>query len=75
VDLHARPAGAFAKAAAGFGSAITLAHGEKEVDGRSVLSVMSLGATAGSEVVVKASGDDAQEAVTALGDLLAAVSA
>jgi phosphotransferase system HPr (HPr) family protein len=75
VDLHARPAGAFAQAAARFESSVSIAAGDKEVDARSVLLVMSLGATAGTEVTVKAAGPDADEAVTSLTELLAAVPA
>jgi phosphotransferase system HPr (HPr) family protein len=75
VDLHARPAGAFSQAAARFESSVSIAAGGKEVEARSVLLVMSLGATAGTEVVVKAVGPDADEAVKSLTELLAAVPA
>jgi phosphocarrier protein HPr len=73
-DLHARPAGQFSRIAAGFASRpITLAVGDKEVDARSVLLVMSLGATRGTRVTVRAEGEDADQAVQTLADLLAAV--
>jgi phosphotransferase system HPr (HPr) family protein len=65
-DLHARPAGALAVAAARFASAVSVTAGARTVDAKSVLSVMALGATSGQEVTVAASGPDAQEAVTAL---------
>ena len=57
-DLHARPAGALSVAAAGFSSAVQLAVAGKEVDAKSVLSVMQLGASSGQEVTVRAVGAD-----------------
>jgi phosphotransferase system HPr (HPr) family protein len=73
-DLHARPAGQLSQAAAGFSSRpIILIAGDKEVDARSVLLVMSLGATKGTDVTVRAEGEDADRAVRTLADLLAAV--
>jgi phosphocarrier protein HPr len=72
-DLHARPAGQLSRAAAGFGSAVTLVAGGKEVNARSVLLVMSLGATKGTDITVRAEGHDAEVAVQALAEMLAAV--
>jgi phosphocarrier protein HPr len=65
-DLHARPAGALAVAAAGFASAVSVTVGAKTADAKSVLSVMGLGATRGQRVTVTADGPDADEAVAAL---------
>jgi phosphocarrier protein HPr len=70
-DLHARPAGVFCKAAAAFESVITISFGDKAVDARSVLMVMSLGATKGSAVTVSALGTDADGAVQQLARILA----
>ena len=72
-DLHARPAGALSVAAAQFSSAVQLAVGGSEVDAKSVLSVMQLGASSGQEVTVRAVGPDAQEAVDTLVGILSAV--
>jgi phosphotransferase system HPr (HPr) family protein len=69
-DLHARPAGLFSRTAAGFQSKVTVAVGVKDVDARSVLMVMALGATAGSEVTVRATGPDAEAAVDRLAGML-----
>ncbi|MXM66318.1 HPr family phosphocarrier protein [Streptomyces sp. HUCO-GS316] len=69
--LHARPAGQLARAAAGFTSAIQLEHDGRTVNPTGVLAVMGLGATAGSTVTVRAEGPDAEQAVTALADVLA----
>jgi phosphocarrier protein HPr len=70
-DLHARPAGSLAVAAAKFASAVELTVGASQADARSVLAVMGLGATSGQEVTVRAYGPDAQEAVAAMIDILA----
>lgn len=69
-DLHARPASALAQTAAAFTSAVTLSYGSRSVDVRSVLSLMGLGATSGQTVTLRATGDDAADALTALASVL-----
>lgn len=71
VDLHARPAGRLTRAAAGFEATTMILAGERCADARSVLAVMSLGATAGAEVTVRSAGPDADAAVDALAAVLA----
>jgi phosphocarrier protein HPr len=70
-DLHARPAGALAIAAARFASAVSLTLGASRTDAKSVLGVMGLGATSGQQVTVSAEGADAQQAVAAVVAVLA----
>ena len=70
-DLHARPAGALAVAAARFSSAVSLSVGTSHADAKSVLGVMGLGATCGQHVTVTAEGPDAQDAVAAVIAILA----
>jgi phosphocarrier protein HPr len=65
-DLHARPAGALAVAAAKFSSSVSLTVGASSADAKSVLGVLGLGATSGQQVTVAAHGPDAQEAVAAI---------
>jgi len=65
-DLHARPAGALAVAAAKFSSAVSLTVGTSSADAKSVLGVMGLGATSGQHITVTAEGPDAEEAVTTI---------
>ena len=72
-DLHARPAGLLSRTAAGFSSKVTLSVGDREIDARSVLLVMQLGATKDTEVSIRAEGEDAALAVETLADMLAAV--
>jgi phosphocarrier protein HPr len=69
-DLHARPAGQLAIAAAKFESAIELSAGGSPANAKSVLSVMGIGATSGQRVTVRATGPDAAEAVAAITAIL-----
>lgn len=68
--LHARPAATFVQEAKRFQSAITLAKDGKSVNAKSILSVLTLGAQQGDQVVLAAEGDDADAAVTSLAALL-----
>jgi phosphotransferase system HPr (HPr) family protein len=75
-DLHARPAGQVTRAVGALDAVVHLSAGDgPEVDARSVLAVMGLGAVAGSTVRVRASGNDASAAVTAVSAVLAAAEA
>ena len=65
-DLHARPAGALAVAAAQFSSAVSITAGASSANAKSVLAVMGLGATSGQQITVSADGPDAAEAVAAI---------
>ena len=66
IGLHARPAALFVQQAASFSSTIRLTCGERTADGKSILGVLQLGASAGSTVEVRAEGDDAEAAAEAL---------
>jgi phosphocarrier protein HPr len=70
-DLHARPAGALAVAAAKFTSSVELTVGASRADAKSVLAVMGLGAASGQQVTVRATGPDAQAAVDRMIGILA----
>ena len=70
LGLHARPASQFVALAARFRAAIHVGRGEEWVDGRSILSLLSLAASRGTALRIRAEGDDALEAVQALGRLL-----
>lgn len=70
--LHARPAALFVAAAAAQPVPVTIRTGEKKaVPARSMLSVLALGAKCGTEVVIEAEGEGAEEALDVLADLLA----
>ena len=68
--LHARPAAIFVQNAKGFQCSITLSKNEKKVNAKSILSVLTLGAEQGEQVVLHADGEDAQRAVDKLAALL-----
>jgi phosphocarrier protein HPr len=68
--IHARPAAEIVKVAAKFHCDITLARDGLEVNGKSIMGVMMLAAECGSQIVVRASGDDAEAAVDALADVV-----
>jgi len=71
VPLHARPAGAFVRDAVRFQSSIAVAANGKSANAKSILEVLALGATGGTELTLSASGDDAAEAVDHLAALVA----
>ena len=68
--LPARPSAVFVQNAKGFQRQITLAKNEKTANGKSMLSVLTLGAEQGDQVVLKVSGDDAELAIDKLASLL-----
>jgi phosphocarrier protein HPr len=70
LGLHARPASQFVTLAGRFQSEIQVCRGEEWVDGRSVLSLLSLAAGHGTKLRIRAVGVDAVEAVEALGAVL-----
>ncbi len=70
LGLHARPAGQFVTLAGRFDCEIKVCRGREWVDGRSVLSLLSLAAGPGTRLRIRAVGPDAAAAVKALGELL-----
>jgi phosphocarrier protein HPr len=71
VDLHARPAAQFVRTAMGFRSRIDVVAGERQVDAKSLLSVLSLGAKGGSALRLRADGEDAPVALETLAGCVA----
>jgi phosphocarrier protein len=70
--LHARPAALFVAAAGAQPVPVTIRTADKPaVPAYSMLSVLSLGAKQGTEVILEAAGDEAEAALDALADLLA----
>ena len=64
--IHARPAGLFVMAAAGFPCSVTISKDGKEVDAKRIMGVMGLGVKQGMEVVIKCDGEQEDDAITAL---------
>jgi len=70
VGLHARPAALFVQTSKKFRCNIQVEKDGMTVDAKSILSVLSLGAEYGSTVKIRASGEDAQDAVSELSSLI-----
>ena len=70
--LHARPAAQFVKTAKRFSSVIVVVKGERQANAKSSLKIMTLGARKGDTLTIRAEGEDAEEAVDALADLISA---
>ncbi len=68
--MHARPAAEFVKTAGRFSADITVEKDGLEVNGKSIMGVLMLAAEQGSMLVLTANGNDAAEALEALGDLV-----
>ena len=64
--LHARPAAVFVDLAKRFKSNIRVRHGETVSNGKSLLSLLQLGAENGAAIRVSAEGPDARDALKAL---------
>ncbi len=68
--LHARPAALLVETANRFRSSISVTGNEQEADSKSVLALMLLEAVGGTDLTVKAEGEDEIAAVNALVDLI-----
>jgi phosphocarrier protein len=68
--VHARPAGLFVETANRFRSTVRVAAGDREADGRSILSLMLIELTPGAEIVIRAEGEDEEQAADALAALV-----
>jgi phosphocarrier protein HPr len=69
--LHARPAAEIVKLAAKYKSEITISRDGTEVNGKSIMGVMMLAAECGASVVLRAKGEDAEQALDAIAALIA----
>ena len=70
LGLHARPAGRFVTLAGKFRAEIQVTRGGEWVSGTSVLSLLSLAASQGTRLRIRALGEDAEAAIVALGQLI-----
>lgn len=70
VGLHARPASVFVQTAGKFKSDITVSCEDRNANAKSILTVLTLGAHQGAEIMIKADGEDAQDAVDTLVELV-----
>jgi phosphocarrier protein HPr len=71
VDLHARPAADFVRAALALDTDVVVAANGREADAKSLMSVLALGAKGGSTLTLRAEGEEASAAVQALAGRIA----
>jgi phosphotransferase system HPr (HPr) family protein len=71
VDLHARPAAEFVRTAMRFSASVWVTAGDREVDAKSLLSILALGAKRGTTLRLRAEGVDAADALDALAGAVA----
>ena len=70
--LHARAAAKFVKTAGSFTADVQVSKGGTRVSGESIMGLMMLAASTGTEILVLAAGEDAEDALDALVDLVQA---
>ncbi len=72
LGLHARAAAKVVHTANGFEADVFISNGEEEVNAKSILGLLTLAATEGTRLAVRADGSDEEQAVRALVELFAA---
>lgn len=70
LGLHARPAAHFVRTSSGYASDVYVVRDGVEINGKSIMGVMMLAAEQGATLRIRAEGEDAEEAVRALVDLV-----
>lgn len=70
LGLHARPAMSLVDLAGAYTSTVTIRKGTHEVDGKSIMQVMMLAATQGTELEIVCEGVDAEAAAKAIKHLI-----
>lgn len=68
--IHARPAGLIVREASKFKSGITFVKGSKVYNAKSVMSVMTMAADKGEEIVIRVDGTDEEAALAAMVNLI-----
>lgn len=68
--LHARPAAKFVKLANQFSSEIWVRKDGEEINGKSIMGLMMLAAAQGTVIDVSAEGEDAEEALEKISELV-----
>tara|TARA_B100000678_G_scaffold288546_1_gene297235 strand:- start:6478 stop:6747 length:270 start_codon:yes stop_codon:yes gene_type:complete len=68
--LHARASAAFSRLAQNYEARITVSRAGMTADGKSIMELLSLAASKGLDIEITAEGSDAEDAVTALTELV-----
>jgi phosphocarrier protein HPr len=72
LGMHVRPGAEFVKVANKFKASVEIHKDGAVVNGKSILGMMTLAAECGATIRIKTNGDDAEQAMAALLDLVAA---
>ncbi|MFH0791027.1 MAG: HPr family phosphocarrier protein [Candidatus Omnitrophota bacterium] len=64
--LHARPAAMFVQIANKYDSRVTVRRNDEEVNGKSIMGILMLGAEKGSQIILEVEGNDADLAISEL---------
>jgi phosphocarrier protein HPr len=70
LGLHARAAVKFVNLSNRFVASVKIVKDGSEIDGKSILGILTLAATQGSEITLRVSGKDEDAALKALSDLI-----
>lgn len=70
LGLHARAAAVFVRLTSKFNSQITVRKGDFQIDGKSILGVLSLAAVSGTEITIEIRGDDCKKALSEISELI-----
>ncbi|NLW28430.1 MAG: phosphocarrier protein HPr [Erysipelothrix sp.] len=70
VGLHARPATVAVNAASKFKSEVKITYKGRSVNMKSIMGVMSLGIPTQSEITISTEGDDEEDAIVAIEEVL-----
>ena len=71
LGLHARAASKFVNVAKRYTSKIEVNNAVKTVDGKSIMSIMLLAASQGTQISLRTDGEDEADAMQAIADLIA----
>ena len=70
VGLHARPARLLVQTAAQYQAKVQVLRGDRMANAKSIVGVLKLGAVLGDTLILQAEGDDAEQAIHALAELV-----
>jgi len=70
LGIHARPAGLLVKTASRYKSSVLISNAGHEVNAKSIMGVLMLGAAFGSDIQLRINGEDENEAMKAFEELI-----
>jgi len=70
LGIHARPAALIVRTAVEYDSEIWISNGDEKVNAKSIMGVMTLAASGGTQIVISSSGPDEAEASEAVAEII-----